>query len=188
MSRYFYSLISKAQGLKVLHEEAVLHGKLEVGLSGGKILYAWDEDRQNIRVINTEEAAERLGLTVAQVDQIIATNAEVVFDAPEEEDIIEDVLDDLNTEEVLSVEPKEEAIATVEPIVVEEKPEPTYSDALIEKAIAVIEFELAETVVEYDQLSTEHDSIKAQLDDKQKEIKSLQAIIDNLNAVVNVKK
>lgn len=187
MSRYFYSLISKAQDLKVLHEEAVLQGKLEVGLSGGKILYAWDEDRQNIRAINTEEAAARLGLTVAQVDQIIATNAEVVFDAPEEEPV-EDVLVDLYTEETLAEDPKDEVVATVEPIAVEEKPEPTYSDAPIEKAIAVIEFELAEAVVEYDQLSIEHDSIKAQLDDKQKEIKSLQAIIDNLNAVVNSKK
>lgn len=84
MSKYFYGLISNAQELKELHEAAVLHGKLEIGLSRGKLLYAWDEDRENIKTIKTEEAAKRLGLTIAQVDQIISTNAEVVFDEPVE--------------------------------------------------------------------------------------------------------
>ena len=82
MSKYFYGLISNAQDLKELHDRATLEGKLEIGLSRGRILYAWDVDRNTIRSINQEEAAARLGLTVNHIDQIIATNAEVVFDAP----------------------------------------------------------------------------------------------------------
>lgn len=120
MSRqYFYKLISNAAELKELHEEAVAHGKLEVGLSRGKILYIWDEERQNIRTIKSEEAAERLGLTLKQVDQIIATNAEVVFDEPEELVAVErDVT--FQEEGILENEPLPEVHEEIQEEVVEE--------------------------------------------------------------------
>lgn len=102
MSKYFYKLISNAQDLKNLHEEAVLNGKLEIGLSKGKMLYAWDEERNTIRVIKAEEAAKRTGLTLAQIDQIIATNAEVDFNTPEAKEPNEVISD--NTIE-LDIEP-----------------------------------------------------------------------------------
>lgn len=120
MSRqYFYKLISNAAELKELHEEAVAHGKLEVGLSRGKILYIWDEERQNIRTVKPEEAAERLGLTLKQVDQIIATNAEVVFDEPEEQVVVErDVT--FQEEGILENEPLPEVHEEIQEGVVEE--------------------------------------------------------------------
>lgn len=120
MSRqYFYKLISNAAELKELHEEAVAHGKLEVGLSRGKLLYIWDEDRQNIRTIKTEEAAERLGLTLKQVDQIIATNAEVVFDEPKELAVVERDAT-FQEEGVLDNEPLPEVHEEIQEEVVEE--------------------------------------------------------------------
>lgn len=98
--KYFYSLIANAAELKELHGAAVAHGKLEVGLSRGKILYAWDEERQNIKAISQEEASERLGLTVKQIDQIKETNAEVVFE--EEKQTADATFQD---ETVLDIEP-----------------------------------------------------------------------------------
>jgi hypothetical protein len=84
MAKYYYKLIGNASELKQLHEEAKKEGKLEVGLSRGKLFYIWDESIDNLRSIKADEAAARLGLTRAQVDQIINTNAEVVFDDLEE--------------------------------------------------------------------------------------------------------
>lgn len=77
-----YRRIASAADLKVLHFEAKAIGKLEVGLSRGNILYAWDEARDNLRSITIDEAAERLGLTTKQVDQIITSGGEVVFEEP----------------------------------------------------------------------------------------------------------
>jgi hypothetical protein len=117
MSKYFYSLINNAQDLKTLHDEAVLNGKLEVGLSRGKLLYAWDEERNTIRAIKQDEAAARLGLTVKQIDQIIGSNAEVVFDEPE---IIQVETEAVFQEEAVQVvdqpgnEPEAEEIEAVE--------------------------------------------------------------------------
>src|SRR5690554_5835847 len=126
MSKKFYKLINNAQELKTLHDEATLHGKLEVGLSKGKLLYVWDEERNNIRSIKAEEAAARLGLTIKQIDQIIVTNAEVVFEDPKE--IIEAKKEVTFQEEVTTVvdttrEVAEEA-ATEEPVEepIEEQP------------------------------------------------------------------
>lgn len=112
MSKYFYKLISNAQDLKNLHEEAVLNGKLEIGLSKGKLLYAWDEERNTIRVIKAEEAAKRTGLTLAQIDQIIATNAEVDFNTPEakeSDEVISDDTIDLDIEPLQDTPGSEEA-------------------------------------------------------------------------------
>jgi len=81
--KYFYGLISTAQELKALHDEAALHGKKAVGLSRGKNFYVWDDSINNIRTIKTEEAARLLELNIGQVDQIINTNAAVVFEEPE---------------------------------------------------------------------------------------------------------
>lgn len=114
MSKYFYKLISNAQDLKNLHEEAVLNGKLEIGLSKGKLLYAWDEERNTIRVIKAEEAAKRTGLTLAQIDQIIATNAEVDFNTPEAKEADEVISDDtinLDIEPLQNTPESEEASA-----------------------------------------------------------------------------
>lgn len=142
MSRkYFYGKISNAQDLKALHDEASLHGKLEVGLSGGKILYAWDAERDNIRSIRSEEAAERLGLTLHQIDQIIATGADVVFeetevDAPEQE-LVEDIKEeaDVRLQEESIPEPAEgieEVAETEDENQVEESVEATESTAVEE--------------------------------------------------------
>lgn len=84
-----YRRITSKDDLKVLHEEAKAIGKLEVGLSRGNNLYAWDESRDNLRVISIDEAAERLGLTTKQVDQIITSGGEVVFEEPKPEPIPE---------------------------------------------------------------------------------------------------
>ena len=117
MSKRFYKLINNAQELKELHQEAALNGKLEVGLSKGKLLYVWDDERNNIRSIKLDEAATRLGLTTAQVDQIIATNAEVIFDEPE---IIEVETEAVFQKEAVQVvdqpgnEPEAEEIEAVE--------------------------------------------------------------------------
>ena len=80
----FYRFIANARELKNLHDEAALHDQLEVGVSKGKILYAWDEDRHNLRSITPEEAAERLNLAPHQIDLIVETLGDVVFDTPEE--------------------------------------------------------------------------------------------------------
>lgn len=117
MSKYFYKLISNAQDLKNLHEEAVLNGKLEIGLSKGKMLYAWDEERNTIRVINAEEAAKRTGLTLAQIDQIIATNAEVDFNTPEtkeSDEVISDDTIDLDIEPLQDTPGPEEEASVLE--------------------------------------------------------------------------
>lgn len=123
--KYFYGPISTAQELKALHDEAALHGKKAVGLSRGKNFYVWDANINNIRTIKTEEAARLLELTVRQVDQIINTNAAVVFEEPES------VVESLPVEpEVAPLEeiplgdtqtPAVEEIALVEPI---NEPEP----------------------------------------------------------------
>lgn len=120
MSKYFYKLINNAQDLKNLHEEAILNGKLEIGLSKGKMLYAWDEERNTIRVIKTDEAAERTGLTLTQIDQIIATSAEVDFNTPEpkeEIDLLDELLDDaaFQEETVLLVGTPREEVEAEEP-------------------------------------------------------------------------
>lgn len=81
--KYFYGLITNAQELKVLHDEAALSGKQAVGLSRGKNFYIWDDSIGNIRTIKSDEAAKRLGLTSAQIDQIITTNGAVSFEEPE---------------------------------------------------------------------------------------------------------
>ena len=120
MSKYFYKLINNAQDLKNLHEEAILNGKLEIGLSKGKMLYAWDEERNTIRVIKADEAAERTGLTLTQIDQIIATSAEVDFNTPElkeEIDLLDELLDDaaFQEETVLLVDTPREEVEAEEP-------------------------------------------------------------------------
>lgn len=97
MSRkYFYKLIASAQELKELHAEATLKGKQAVGLSRGKHFYKWDDSIGNIRPISNDDAAKALGLTSAQIDQIVSTNAEVSFEEPikaDEIDIEHDLID-----------------------------------------------------------------------------------------------
>lgn len=116
--KYFYGLISTAQELKALHDEAALHGKNAVGLSRGKNFYVWDVNINNIRTIKTEEAASLLELTVRQVDQIINTNAAVVFEEPEP------------VVESLPVEPQ---VAPLEEIPLEDKQTPAVEEtALVE--------------------------------------------------------
>jgi hypothetical protein len=93
-----YGRIANVADLKALHEEAKANGKLEVGLSKGNILYAWDPERNNLRTITTEEAAQRLGLTIKQVDQIITTGCEIDF-----EEIIPELAEEPAVEEHLYV-------------------------------------------------------------------------------------
>lgn len=131
MSRqYFYKLISNAADLKALHDEAKLHGKLEVGLSKGKLLYAWDEDRNNIRSISQEEAAQRLGVTVSVIDQIIATNAAVVLEEPQaiteevEKEVVFQEEDIPVVEQTEQTEPDEDPVEESEETKAEEEPTP----------------------------------------------------------------
>lgn len=139
-----YRIITSKDDLKVLHFEAKAVGKLEVGLSKGNILYAWDEDRDNLRAITIEEAATRLGLTTKQVDQIIMTAGEVVFEEPkpiEPEPAVEDYLLVDEPSPIEAPEPvSEEIIAPVveEPVTVDDFPfeeledEPIFASDLAE--------------------------------------------------------
>lgn len=116
-----YRLITTAGDLKRLHDEADLNGVREVGVSRGRILYAWDEERNNLRSITPEEAADRLGLTLKQIDKIVETLGEVEFETIEEQPIIEDI----ETYEVEAVEVYQEAPEEVieAPVVEEEQPQ-----------------------------------------------------------------
>ena len=111
--KYYYGLIANAQELKTIHDEAKLNGKQGVGLSRGKNFYIWDENIGNIRTIKPEEAATRLGLTIAQIDQIVATNGEISFEDPEPIADVPPVIEELG--------PIEEFIAQVAQTPVDEE-------------------------------------------------------------------
>lgn len=124
-----YKQILSAAELKSLHEEAVLNGKQEVGISRGKILYAWDEERSTIKAITRTEAAERLNLTPAEVDKIIETDGQVVFDEPKAEVAYAGFPEPAVHEELVEDDaPEEETVPVVEEPTPEVKEEPKSDD------------------------------------------------------------
>lgn len=125
-----YRRISSASDLKVLHEEAKTEGKLEVGLSRGNILYAWDEARDNLRTITTDEAAIRLGLTTKQIDKIIETGGEVTFEEEKADDLESTFQDELLAEVLEESNGSEDQESDIPEVEVEDAPEETKTEEL----------------------------------------------------------